>query len=38
VLASTPPFLDVHGMCGYFAARSAAAQLGRLPTALAPLL
>lgn len=37
--ASTPPGGGVHGMCGYFAARSAARRLARLPAnlpALAP--
>ena len=35
--ASTPPGGGVHGMCGYFAARSAARRLARLPASL-PLL
>jgi phytoene dehydrogenase-like protein len=35
--ASTPPGPGVHGMCGYFAARSALARLGRLPASPAPL-
>jgi phytoene dehydrogenase-like protein len=32
--ASTPPGAGVHGMCGYFAARSARRRLDRLPSAL----
>jgi phytoene dehydrogenase-like protein len=35
--ASTPPGAGVHGMCGYFAARSALARLRRLPARLEPL-
>ncbi len=35
--ASTPPGGGVHGMCGYFAARSAARRLARLPASLPPL-
>jgi phytoene dehydrogenase-like protein len=35
--ASTPPGGGVHGMCGYFAARSALARLSRLPARLEPL-
>ncbi|HEY8515470.1 MAG TPA: NAD(P)/FAD-dependent oxidoreductase [Candidatus Binatia bacterium] len=35
--ASTPPGGGVHGMCGYFAARSALRRLERLPTSLPPL-
>jgi phytoene dehydrogenase-like protein len=35
--ASTPPGGGVHGMCGYFAARSALRSLGRLPDRLDPL-
>jgi phytoene dehydrogenase-like protein len=35
--ASTPPGGGVHGMCGYFAARSALRRLGGLPENLAPL-
>ena len=35
--ASTPPGGGVHGMCGYFAARSALRRLERLPERLAPL-
>ncbi len=35
--ASTPPGGGVHGMCGYFAARSALRRLGRLPESLSPL-
>lgn len=35
--ASTPPGGGVHGMCGYFAARSAIARLARLPARLEPL-
>jgi phytoene dehydrogenase-like protein len=35
--ASTPPGGGVHGMCGYFAARSAAKRLRRLPENLASL-
>ena len=35
--ASTPPGGGVHGMCGYFAARSALRRLKRLPENLAPL-
>lgn len=35
--ASTPPGGGVHGMCGYFAARSALARLRRLPARLEPL-
>ena len=35
--ASTPPGGGVHGMCGYFAARSAWRRLERLPAALPPL-
>jgi phytoene dehydrogenase-like protein len=35
--ASTPPGGGVHGMCGYFAARSALRRLKRLPESLAPL-
>ncbi|MBM4247327.1 MAG: NAD(P)/FAD-dependent oxidoreductase [Deltaproteobacteria bacterium] len=35
--ASTPPGGGVHGMCGYFAARSALAKLRRLPSRLEPL-
>jgi phytoene dehydrogenase-like protein len=36
--ASTPPGGGVHGMCGYFAARSAQRRLNRLPAALLPLV
>jgi len=36
--ASTPPGGGVHGMCGYFAARSAAQRLARLPATLLPLI
>jgi phytoene dehydrogenase-like protein len=35
--ASTPPGGGVHGMCGYFGARSALASLKRLPERLDPL-
>jgi phytoene dehydrogenase-like protein len=35
--ASTPPGGGVHGMCGYFGARSALRSLKRLPEHLAPL-
>jgi phytoene dehydrogenase-like protein len=35
--ASTPPGGGVHGMCGYFAARSALRRLARLPERLPPL-
>jgi phytoene dehydrogenase-like protein len=35
--ASTPPGGGVHGMCGYFAARSALHRLQRLPENLPPL-
>jgi phytoene dehydrogenase-like protein len=35
--ASTPPGGGVHGMCGYFAARSAIRRLQRLPDNLPPL-
>lgn len=35
--ASTPPGGGVHGMCGYFAARSALRRLERLPDGLAPM-
>jgi phytoene dehydrogenase-like protein len=35
--ASTPPGGGVHGMCGYFAARSALRRLTRLPENLSPL-
>ena len=35
--ASTPPGGGVHGMCGYFAARSALRSLRRLPENVAPL-
>ena len=35
--ASTPPGGGVHGMCGYFAARSALGRLTRLPENLPPL-
>ena len=35
--ASTPPGGGVHGMCGYFAARSALGSLRRLPENLSPL-
>jgi phytoene dehydrogenase-like protein len=35
--ASTPPGGGVHGMCGYFAARSALNSLRRLPDRLTPL-
>ncbi|MBX3027827.1 NAD(P)/FAD-dependent oxidoreductase [bacterium] len=35
--ASTPPGGGVHGMCGYFAARSALRRLQRLPATVAPL-
>ncbi len=35
--ASTPPGGGVHGMCGYFAAHSAARRLARLPSVLPPL-
>jgi phytoene dehydrogenase-like protein len=35
--ASTPPGGGVHGMCGYFAARSALRSLRRLPENLPPL-
>ena len=35
--ASTPPGGGVHGMCGFFAARSALRRLARLPERLPPL-
>ena len=35
--SSTPPGGGVHGMCGYFAARSALRRLDRLPKDVAPL-
>lgn len=35
--ASTPPGGGVHGMCGYFAARSALRRLRRLPASVPPL-
>jgi phytoene dehydrogenase-like protein len=35
--ASTPPGGGVHGMCGYFAAKSALRRLQRLPATLRPL-
>ena len=35
--SSTPPGAGVHGMCGYFAARSALKSLARLPERLEPL-
>jgi phytoene dehydrogenase-like protein len=35
--ASTPPGGGVHGMCGYFAARSALRRLARLPERVPPL-
>jgi phytoene dehydrogenase-like protein len=35
--ASTPPGGGVHGMCGYFAARSALRRLTRLSDNLSPL-
>jgi phytoene dehydrogenase-like protein len=35
--ASTPPGGGVHGMCGYFAARSALRRLQRLPATMPPL-